>query len=44
LANDMYLPSVENETIGEVVVAIDTSGSIGTKELTEFATELVSVR
>jgi predicted metal-dependent peptidase len=43
LANDMYLPSVENETIGEVVVAIDTSGSIGTRELTEFATELVSI-
>lgn len=43
LANDMYLPSVENETIGEVVVAIDTSGSIGTAELTEFATELASI-
>lgn len=43
LANDMYLPSVENETIGEVVVAIDTSGSIGSRELTEFATELVSI-
>jgi len=26
-----------------VVVAIDTSGSIGTKELTEFASELVSI-
>jgi predicted metal-dependent peptidase len=34
---------VENETIGEVIVAIDTSGSIGGKELTEFATELVSI-
>ena len=43
LANDMYLPSVENETLGELVVAIDTSGSIGTKELTEFASELVSI-
>ena len=43
LANDMYLPSMENETIGEVVVAIDTSGSIGGKELTEFATELASI-
>ena len=43
LANDYYLPSMENETIGEVVVAIDTSGSIGTKELTEFATELASI-
>ena len=43
LANDYYLPSMENETIGEVVIAIDTSGSIGGKELTEFATELASI-
>jgi len=43
MANDLYLPSIENETIGEVVVAIDTSGSIGGKELTEFATELASI-
>ena len=43
MANDIYLPSVDNETIGEVVVAIDTSGSIGTRELTEFATELASI-
>ena len=34
---------MENETIGEVVIAIDTSGSIGQKQLTEFATELVSI-
>jgi len=43
LANDILSPSVENETIGEVIVAIDTSGSIGSDEITEFATELVSV-
>jgi predicted metal-dependent peptidase len=43
LANDIYTPSIENETLGEVVVAIDTSGSIGTRELTEFATELASI-
>ena len=43
LANDIYLPSVDNETIGELVVAIDTSGSIGSAEITEFATELVSI-
>ena len=43
MANDIYLPSMENETIGEVVVAIDTSGSIGERELTEFATELASI-
>jgi predicted metal-dependent peptidase len=43
MANDMYMPSMENETIGEVIVAIDTSGSIGGAELTEFATELASI-
>ncbi len=43
LANDIYMPSVENETIGEVIVAIDTSGSIGSKELSEFASELASI-
>lgn len=43
MVNDIYLPSMENETIGEVVVAIDTSGSIGSVELTEFATELASI-
>ena len=43
MANDIYLPSVDNETLGEVVVAIDTSGSIGSKELTEFASELASI-
>ena len=43
LANDMYLPSMENETIGEIIVAIDTSGSIGSHEITEFATELASI-
>ena len=43
LANDIYLPSIEAETMGELVVAIDTSGSIGSKEITEFATELASI-
>jgi len=43
MANDIYLPSMDNETIGGVIVAIDTSGSIGEKELNEFATELVSI-
>jgi len=43
ISNDIYLPTVENETIGEVVVAIDTSGSIGQAELNVFASELVSI-
>jgi len=43
ISNDIYLPTVENETIGEVVVAIDTSGSIGQEQLDAFASELVSI-
>jgi predicted metal-dependent peptidase len=39
----MYLPTVENETIGEIVVAIDTSGSIGQEQINAFASELVSI-
>ena len=39
----MYLPTVENETIGDIVVAIDTSGSIGQEQINEFAGELVSI-
>lgn len=43
LANDILQPTVENETIGEIVVAIDTSGSIGQDQINEFATELASI-
>ena len=43
LPNDLFLPTVEDETIGEIVVPIDTSGSIGQKELNEFASELISI-
>ena len=43
IANRLYLPTVEDETIGEVVVPIDTSGSIGQQQLNEFAGELVSI-
>ena len=43
LANDLYMPSVESETIGEIVVAIDTSGSIDQKQISMFASELASI-
>jgi predicted metal-dependent peptidase len=43
MANDLYMPSLENESVGELVIAIDTSGSIGGRELTEFASELASI-
>ena len=43
VANDIYVPSVINESIGEIVIAIDTSGSIGGEQLTAFASELASI-
>jgi predicted metal-dependent peptidase len=43
LADDIYLPSTISERVGELIIAIDTSGSIGSQELTEFATEIVSI-
>lgn len=43
IPNDIYMPTVENETVGEIVVAIDTSGSIGQAQINEFASELVSI-
>ena len=43
LANDIYMPSLENESIGEIVIAIDTSGSISNEQVAEFASELASI-
>ena len=43
LPNDLYLPSMENESVGELVIACDTSGSISQHDLTIFATELQSI-
>ena len=43
ISNNIFLPTVENETLGEIVVAIDTSGSIGQAQINAFASELVSI-
>lgn len=40
LANDILAPSEDTETLTEVCVGIDTSGSIGTEELGAFAYQL----
>ena len=39
----MYMPSGISESIGEIVVAIDTSGSIGGRQLSAFLSEVKSV-
>ena len=43
LGQDIYMPSMIGESIGKVVVGIDTSSSIGDKELSEFLTEVVAI-
>jgi predicted metal-dependent peptidase len=43
IGHDIYMPSMIGESIGQIVVGIDTSGSIGDKELSEFLTEVVAI-
>lgn len=44
LSGGLYLPSrISDSTMGEMLVAIDTSGSIGDKELTAFASEVTGI-
>jgi len=38
--DDLYLPSMYSEGLGDVVITVDTSGSISTKELEEFQSEI----
>ena len=43
LQHDVYMPSTLSETIGRIVVGIDTSGSIGGEELNKFLSEVQSI-
>lgn len=43
LADDDYMPTTISETVGEIIVPIDTSGSIGGEDLARFAGELASI-
>lgn len=43
MADDLYLPSLSGESMGELVVAVDCSGSIEEKELNEFAAEIRAI-
>jgi len=42
ISTGFYMPSVQKEVL-EVVCAVDTSGSISQKELSEFLSEMVSI-
>ncbi len=43
IASGLYLPSVERQGLGEIVIAVDTSGSIGKLELEQFAGEISAI-
>lgn len=43
LGQDIYLPDLRSYIIGGVVVAIDTSGSIGKDDISQFAAELSKI-
>jgi predicted metal-dependent peptidase len=43
IASGLYLPSVERRGLGEIVIAVDTSGSIGSPELEQFAGEISAI-
>lgn len=43
LQHDVYMPSQISESVGNVCVAIDTSGSIGSTEITKALSELVTI-
>ena len=43
ISSNIYLPSGISETVGELVIAIDTSGSIGGRQLSQFLGEVCAI-
>jgi predicted metal-dependent peptidase len=43
LSTGMYMPSMIGEKVGHLVVGVDTSGSVGGKELAEFLSEVKGI-
>jgi predicted metal-dependent peptidase len=43
VSSGLYLPSVERSGVGDIVVVVDTSGSIGREELEQFAGEINAI-
>jgi predicted metal-dependent peptidase len=43
LSSGIYMPSGVTEQVGELIVAIDTSGSIGSRELSVFLSEIKEI-
>jgi len=43
LSGDVYMPSLVGEKIGSITIAIDTSGSIGSEEMSKFLSEVKAI-
>jgi predicted metal-dependent peptidase len=43
IGNDIYMPSLIGERVGHLVIGVDTSGSIGGRELNDFMSEVKAV-
>lgn len=43
LSTGLYMPSMIGEKVGHIVIAVDTSGSVGMAELAEFLSEVKGV-
>jgi len=43
LGGDVYMPTLIGEKVGHLVIGIDTSGSVGGKELSEFLSEVQGI-
>lgn len=43
ISQGLFMPSVSGEAMGEMLVAVDCSGSVGERELAEFAAEIRSI-
>lgn len=43
IGSDIYMPTMISERVGHIVIGIDTSGSIGGRELNEFLSEVKGV-
>lgn len=44
LPQGLYLPSASGETLGEIVYAVDCSGSVGMDDINQFASEIKYVK
>lgn len=43
VSQDIYMPSMIGESVGDIVIGVDTSGSIGQEEINLFLSEIVSI-